>query len=135
MTDALDGDDILAETASRGEDGSLLPETKEITWKGEPKTVKVKPVTIGRINEIEQENEGDFDRLDIDALRAIIFNQYVEPDLEAAYAKSNKDWDDLKAPRVKELTEAFEDLEEKAEDDEGKNLKEMSKSERAAQMR
>jgi len=134
MTDKLSGDDLLDETASRGEDGDLLPETEEITWKGSKREVKVKPVTIGRINELENEHSGDFDALDTDALRAIIFKQYVEPDLEAAYNEADKEWSDLKAARVKDLAGAFDDLEDKAEG-EGKNPTDMSKRERAAEMR
>jgi len=134
MTDALTGDDLLEETASRGEDGELLPENRTVTWKGGKRDVKVKPVTIGRINELENEYSGDFDALDTEALRAVIFNQYVEPNLEKAYAEADKEWEDLKAARVKDLAEAFDDLEEKAEGD-GKNPMEMTKAERAKEMR
>jgi hypothetical protein len=103
MTDELNFDDVEAEQVRRDENGELLPQKKQITWKGEPKTVKIVPATLGHANKYASLEEAIND-LDPEAIAELFANHYRSPDFRDDSGKVPVERvRDLPLARLKEL--------------------------------
>jgi len=79
MTDTLSADDVKEKSVKRDSNGEIIPETHEIQWGDDTKTVKTVPITTGVINELSSLDE-EIANLQPEAVHEAFKSLYVEPD-------------------------------------------------------
>lgn len=124
-------DDLKEGIAQRGDDGELIPETHEIDWFGTTKVVKTKPITTGLLNELSSLDSAIAD-LEPQAVYEAFQTIYVT---ESVLNLTVADIDDMKGKALTSLIQPLEDaVEDNFGDGEG-NPKDMTRNERAREMR
>lgn len=131
MTSEISTDDLHDEIVERGDDGELIPETHEIDWQGREVEVKTKPITTGLLNELSNLDEAIAD-LEPDAVHEAFQTIYLS---DAVLGLSVQEIQDMKASGLNNLLSPLEDEVDEEFDGEGNSPGEMSRQERAEQMR
>jgi len=131
MTDEISVDDIQEQVAERGSDGKLLPEEHTVDWFGEEKVVKTKPITTGVLNELSHVDEA-IAELEPQAVHEAFQTIYLS---DAILELSVAQIDNMKASALNSLLEPLENEVNESFGDETGNPAEMSRRERAEQMR
>jgi hypothetical protein len=131
MTDTLSPNDVSEKTVKRDSDGELIPETHEIDWGGESKTVKTVPITTGVVNELSHIDD-EIAELKPSAVYTAFETIYVEPDPSEL---SENDIEDLEFQYLEALMSPLDDqMSEDIGGNEG-NPTEMTRQERAQELR
>jgi len=79
MSDKLTVDDVNEQTVRRDSNGDLIPETHEIEWGDDTKTVETVPITTGVINELSHIDD-EIMNLEPQAVYEAFRAIYVTPD-------------------------------------------------------
>jgi hypothetical protein len=124
-------DDLQEGIAKRDSDGELIADTHEIDWFGSTKVIKTKPITTGLLNELSDVDEAIAD-LDPEAVYEAFQTIYLS---ESILALSVDDIRDMKSTGLNALLKPLEEQVETDFDGDEGNPKDMSKAERAKQMR
>lgn len=131
MTREISSDDLQDDIAERGSDGELLPEKHEVEWHGETVVVKTKPITTGLLNELSNIDDAIAD-LEPEAVHEAFQTIYLS---DAILGLSVQDIQDMRAEALNNLLKPLEE-EVEADFDGGEgNPMNMSKAERAREMR
>jgi len=131
MTDTLSADDVAEKTVKRDSDGELIPEEHEIQWGDETKVVKTVPITTGVVNELSHIDD-EITALEPEAVHEAFQTIYVEPDPETFTVG---DIQDLELPYLKALMQPIDEKIDETIGDESGNPMDMSRQDRAEQMR
>lgn len=133
MSDTLSADDLKEKTVKRDSDGDLIPEEHEIPWDDDTKTVKTVPITTGVINELSHIDEEIAD-LKPAAVHEAFQTLYVEPSPDTF---TEADIEDLPFEYLEALMQPLDDNMSEMDigGEDGKNPAEMSRGERAREMR
>jgi len=131
MTDTLSADDIKDKTVDRGPDGELIPEEHEIDWGGETKVVKTVPITTGVVNQLSHIDE-EIANLEPKAVHEAFETLYVEPSPDTFDVG---DIQDLGFEYLEALMKPLDENMSMDIGDEKGNPADMSKAERAREMR
>ena len=130
MSDTLTADDIKDKTVERGPDGELIPDSHEINWGDETKTVKTVPITTGVINRLSHIDD-EIANLEPKAVHEAFETLYVEPSPDTFTVE---DIQDLDFEYLEALMQPLDKNMSMDIGDEG-NRMELSKGERARKMR
>jgi len=134
MVDELSFEDLEDEIVERGEDGEVLAEKSMVEMpSGTIRKIKHKPITTGVLNELSNIDEA-IASLDPSAVYEAFQTIYLT---ESILNLSKEQIRDMKGGALKAiLTPVEEEVDEQFGDEEGnQNPSEMSKAERARQMR
>ncbi len=131
MSDKLTLDDVEQDVHERDEEGELLPVEHDIEYNGQEKTVKTVPITIGAMNKLSHVDE-EISNLHPPAVLEALQTLYVEPDFSGWTEEKVEAYD---GERLGELLSPLEDKVDGEFDGGEGNPADMSRSERARQMR